>query len=75
MDAESVSLFNKAFQEKPKQVLKYFKEYVQSLGSIVSNTKTAKFVIDQLLIKPRNKFDIHLNFAMLIMLVTSDGDD
>jgi hypothetical protein len=62
-------------QQKPKQVLKYFKEFIQSLGSIALNSKTAKYLIDQLLIKPHNKFDIHLAFAMVVLLVTSDGDE
>ena len=72
VDEDSLVLLKEAFERGAKWVIKTFRDFSNSLGSNILNVKTASYLIDQLLIKPTNRFDIYLLFSMVILLVNSE---
>lgn len=54
-----------------KKISKILRDFIESLSCSMLNLRCSSYVIDQLLIKIRNKFDIYLIFSMVIALITA----
>lgn len=74
MDADSVGLLRSSFAKDPKQLIKTLMDFSNSLGASLLSARTSSYLVDQLLIKPVNKFDIYVAFSMVVLLLTSEDD-
>lgn len=72
VDADSLQLLNATYTKDSKLLIQTFRDFMNSLGSSLLKLEVASYLIDQLLIKPQNRFDIFLVFAVVVLLVNSE---
>lgn len=76
MDADTFSLIEKCYlpysESDNAELNECFELFRLSLTSLFLPLGTAEYIIDQLLIKRRNKFDMYIIFAIMAMILSDD---